>query len=112
MAGGGLFDFDGRLVGMLLPCDGRVTAIATASIERILTGANTIEQRVRGNYGLGLEPLSPEEQNYFKTTGGLLVREVWTGYAGDRLRAGDIVMAVKYTKLSTSGSATRGKFTR
>ncbi|MEO7193112.1 MAG: PDZ domain-containing protein [Vicinamibacterales bacterium] len=101
MRGGGLFDIDGQLVGMMLPCGARMIVVAAASIQRILTGANTIEQRVRGSYGLGLEPLSPEEQDYFGTTKGLLVREVWTGLAGDSLRAGDVVMAVDGVDLMT-----------
>ncbi len=96
MVGGGVFNIDGHLVGMILPCDGRLIAIATASIHSVLVGADAIDQRVLRDYGLGLGPLSAEEKNYFKATDGLLVRDIWTGGAGDGagLRTGDVVTAV------------------
>ncbi len=95
MIGGGVFNIDGQLVGMVLPCGDRIAAIGIASIQRLLDGADTIEQRIRGRLGLGLAPLSADEQDYFKTTEGLLVREVWTGYPGDiaGVRPGDVVIA-------------------
>ena len=41
-------------------------------------------------------PLSLEEQDYFKSGDGLLVREVWTDFGGDvaGLRPGDIVLTI------------------
>ncbi|MEO6221671.1 MAG: PDZ domain-containing protein, partial [Vicinamibacterales bacterium] len=37
-----------------------------------------------------------EEQDHFKTSGGLLVRELWTSYEADRagIRVGDVVIAL------------------
>lgn len=96
MRGGGLFDLNGDLLAVILPCHDRLAAVATASIDALLDRANTVEQRLRGQYGLGVGPLSAEEQRYFKTGDGLLVREVWTGLAADvaGFRPGDIITAV------------------
>ena len=69
--------------------------VAAAGVERIIA-RDTAEQRLLGTYGIIVRPLSPEEQGYFKTGDGLLVREVWTDFGGDvaGLRPGDIVLTV------------------
>ncbi|MEO8522347.1 MAG: PDZ domain-containing protein [Acidobacteriota bacterium] len=96
MVGGGVFNIDGELLGMVLPCGERVTAIAAASIESMLARENTVDERIRGRYGVVVAPLSVDEAAYFKRPGGLLVREIWTGSAAEAagLRPGDIVIAL------------------
>ena len=105
MVGGGLFDLDGDLLAVILPCREHIAAIAVASIQSMLERADTIEQRLLGRYGLELGPLSEEERRYFKTTNGLLVREVWTGYIGDAagFRPGDIVTGLSGQAVITDG---------
>lgn len=94
MVGGGLFDVDSNLLGVIVPCAGaRLATIVTASIDAMLQRENTNEQRLLGQYGIAVGPMSADEQRHFKTTTGMLVREVWTGFAGDAagLRPGDII---------------------
>lgn len=93
MLGGGLFDLEGQLLGLIVECRGQLEVIAAASVEPIIT-RDTAEQWLLGTYGIIVNPLSPEEQTYFKTAEGLLVREIWTGLDGDvaGLRPGDIVL--------------------
>ena len=96
MVGGGLFDIDGGLLAVMLPCGERVAAIATSSVAAILTQADTTEQRVLAQYGLVLGALSEEEAAYFDLSDGVMVREVWTGYRGQEagLLPGDIIEAL------------------
>jgi S1-C subfamily serine protease len=96
MVGGGLFDIEGGLLAVILPCREHIAAVASASIQAILERANAVDQRVLGRYGLAVGPLSEEEKAYFKATEGLLVREVWRGSAGDAagVRPGDIITAL------------------
>lgn len=93
MVGGGLFDIDGNLLGAILPCGDRIAALDPGSIDALLERANTVEQRVLGRYGVLLSKVSEREQSYFKTTEGLLVREVWVGFAGHEagLWPGDVI---------------------
>jgi S1-C subfamily serine protease len=95
MLGGGLFDVEGHLLGVIVECGAQLTVLAAASVEPIL-GRNTIEQRLLGWYGIAAARLSPEEQAYFKTGEGLMVREVWIESHGDvaGLRPGDIILTL------------------
>jgi S1-C subfamily serine protease len=101
MAGGGLFDIDGHLLGVMLPCDGRIAAIAADSIQAILGREDSVRERLVTRYGLEIDSLSTAEQEYFKTTTGLLVRTVWQGQPGDAagLRPGDIIAALNGHKV-------------
>jgi S1-C subfamily serine protease len=93
MAGGGLFDIDGRLLGVILPCNGRLAAMAVPSVAAILGREDSVDERLVSRYGLKIEALAAPEQKYFKTSTGLLVREVWTGLRGDAagVRPGDLI---------------------
>lgn len=96
MVGGGLFDIDGGLLAVILPCGERTAAIATSSVAAILTQADTTEQRVLARYGLVLGAVSEEEAAYFGVTDSVMVREVWAGYRGQEagLLPGDIIEAL------------------
>ena len=95
MLGGGLFDLEGNLLGIIVECRGQLEVVAAAGVESIIA-RDTAEQRLLGTYGIMVGPLSLEEQDYFKSGDGLLVREVWTDFGGDvaGLRPGDIVLTI------------------
>ena len=96
MAGGGVFDLDGRLIGVIIPCGNRFVATDAESIERLLRQGRTVESRLLGRYGVRLESLTDDELEYYGSGQGVIVREVWTGYlaAHAGLIPGDIVVAV------------------
>ena len=96
MAGGGLFDLDGNLVGVIVPCGERVAAVAVADVETLVNQGQTQEGRLLRRYGLRVDVLSEAEQEHFGRGRELVVREVWTDYlayaAG--LVPGDLLMAI------------------
>jgi hypothetical protein len=96
MAGGGLFDADGGLLGAILPCGDRFAAVASSSIEALLQRAGALDQELVSRYGVAFAAMTAEEMAHFKSSPGVIVREVWTGYPGDEagLIPGDIVTAV------------------
>ncbi len=103
MAGGGLFDLDGGLLGMVLPCDDRLAVIATQSVQVMLDGAQTLTARLLDRYGLFAESPSPEESAHLHATTGVLVREVWQGSIAARagLTPGDVIEAIDGTAVGT-----------
>ena len=96
MLGGGLFDLDGNLLALILPCDDRIAAIQADSVEQMIATAGAVQERVLAQYGLLIGSLSQDDRRYFKDVNGLIVREVWTPTEGDArvLSPGDIVMAL------------------
>jgi S1-C subfamily serine protease len=103
MVGGGLFNIDGELLGVILPCRDHIVAIDTTSVDNILRRADTVEERLLARYGIAFSRLSEEEQRYFKGIDGLLVREVWIGALGDGtgLWPGDIITALNRKAVAT-----------
>jgi S1-C subfamily serine protease len=100
-----VFDIDGSLLAVILPCGGRLAAIATSSIAEILKESDTSEQRLLARYGLVLDALADDEAAYFKIDSGVVVREVWTGYRGDEagVMAGDVIDALNGAVVATPG---------
>jgi S1-C subfamily serine protease len=95
MLGGGLFDIEGNLLGIVADCHSRLAVIAADAVAPLI-GRDSVEQRLIGSYGIVVGPLSAEEEGYFKTGDGLLVREVWTGSDADvaGLWPGDLVLTI------------------
>ena len=105
MVGGGLFDIDGGLLAVMLPCGDRVAAIATSSVAAMLAQADTSEQRLLARYGIVVGELSAAEAAYFELNDGVMVREVWTGYRGYEagLLPGDIIQALDGVGVTATG---------
>lgn len=96
MAGGGLFDMDGRLLGVILPCGERYAAVASDVVDGMLLAAESFGSRLLARYGLVVEPLTSEESAFFKTTAGVMIRELGIARPADRagVRPGDIVVGL------------------
>ena len=105
MVGGGLFDIDGGLLAVMLPCGDRIAAIATSSVAAMLTQADTSEQRLLARYGLVVGALSTDEAAYFELNDGVMVREVWTGFRGHEagLLPGDIIQSLDGAAVTAPG---------
>ena len=97
MAGGGLFDLDGSLIAVILPCGDRFVATGVSSVETMLRDGRSVEGRVLGRYGVRFGFPTESEQEHFGRGGpAVIVREVWTGTLADEagLRPGDLLLAI------------------
>jgi S1-C subfamily serine protease len=96
MIGGGVFNMDRELLGVILPCDDHVAAIEPSGVDEMLKRAMTIEERVLAKFGVLFSSLTQDERRYFAEDDGLLAREVWTGTPAEMagVRPGDLVMAL------------------
>jgi serine protease Do len=108
MAGGGLFDLEGRLLGVVLPCADRMAAVTADAVERIRTSLQATDENadLAMRYGLGLSPLDENEARYFGRAEGLLVREVWDGSFAARagVAPGDVVVAIGDRPIDSAGA--------
>lgn len=94
MVGGGLFDMDGQLIALILECEGRPTAVSSASIAGLVEQASSLPGRLLRVLGLRAGPLTPSEASYFRIEAGLLVTDTWRGYPADSagIRPGDVIV--------------------
>ncbi len=95
-AGGGLFDLDGNLLAIVLPCGTQLAAIPHGEVEAMLRRAAAMDQRLLGAVGMRVSALAPQEAQQMKATGGVVVREIWDGYPADcvDLRPGDVIQSL------------------
>lgn len=103
MAGGGLFDLDGRLLGVVLPCADRFAALSVESVHSMLRNGRSVEGRLLRRYGVKFDSLTEDEQSYFGRNTGVIIREVWTGWPADNagLAPGDILIAINAEPIGT-----------
>jgi hypothetical protein len=93
MAGGGVFDFDGSLIGLIANCDGRYLALDPQSVNETLDWSESFEGRTLAQYGLRIGLLSEDEREHFGGEETVLVREVWMGRLAEQagLQPGDLI---------------------
>ena len=101
MLGGGVFDLDANLVGVLLRCDDEDVAVTTRSVAELVAAGETHDSRLRARWGLHVEPLNGAESFHFGLGNGLIVREVWERYPVEvaGLRPGDILVSLAGAEL-------------
>ncbi len=96
MAGGGVFDLDGGLMGIILPCDGDLVAVGVSALEDLAARAGDVITRLEHRFGLGVEEPDSAERTALGIEYGFLVSEVWLGYQGyaSGIRPGDVIVAL------------------
>ena len=96
MLGGGVFDLDGTLFGVLVRCDDADVAVTTRSVSELIAAGDTWDSRLRAHWGIHVRPLTAVESFHFGLRSGLLVHAVWEGYPGAAagLRPGDVLWAL------------------
>ena len=101
MLGGGLFDLDGNLVGMVIQCGDRYAAMAADRIGAAIEEAGSFDSQLLERYGFRIErgtggsdegPSAPAAT----TSQGVQVTEVWTGDVADRagMLPGDLIVSL------------------
>ncbi len=95
MLGGGLFDLDGYLLGVVVRCEGRLTVMASADIPETLEQAAAFGAQLTARYGFRVDPPAIRKDGE-RPAEGVEVREVWVGKAADRagIRPGDRLTAL------------------
>lgn len=103
MAGGGVFDLDGALLGVILPCGDRMAAVIPATVDEWIRINATVDRRIRARYGMAIDSLTSREAAHFGVASGALVRELLVGGAaeGAGLRPGDLIVGVDGVPVST-----------
>jgi S1-C subfamily serine protease len=97
MAGGGLFDLDGNLLGLVTLCDGRPLVLSGESVQTALDFGATFEGRMATRYGMRVANLAEKEQAYYKRKEGVVIKETWRDYRGDQagLLPGDVIVGLE-----------------
>jgi hypothetical protein len=70
MAGGGVFDLDGALVAVILPCGEGHAAFSPPSVARLIEAGRSLEGQLLALYGLRTAPLTETLQSHFGRRGG------------------------------------------
>jgi hypothetical protein len=96
LAGAGLFDLDGRVLGIVVRCADRLAAIPAREVARLLADTASTRHRARDAYGVSVQPLDERARAHFGSDSGLLVTEVrrGRGAALADLRPGDLILAI------------------
>jgi len=97
MAGGGLFDLDGNLLGLVVLCNGRPLVLSADSVQTALDYGATFDGRMATRYGMRLANLGEAAQAYTKRKEGVVISETWRGYRADQagLLPGDLVVGLE-----------------
>ncbi len=97
MAGAGVFDLDGGLMGVIVVCEEGLAALGVSALEELATQIGDIKMRLQHRYGVSVEELGAPERKILGADYGFFVRQVWRGYeayaAG--LRPGDVIVGLE-----------------
>lgn len=100
MLGGGLFDLNGFLAGVIVRCNDRLTAIAASDVPAELKKIESFESQLLARYGFRVEVLAALEDTE-NSWQGVKVTEVWVGEAADSagIRPGDHITELNGTEI-------------
>lgn len=96
MFGGGLFDVDGVLMGIVAHCGAELAAIDVGTLERAFRPPQIVSERLMARYGMLVGELTPPARKALQAEYGLQVEEVWAGWESHRagLLPGDVIVSV------------------
>ncbi len=86
MLGGGLFDLDRNLVGVIIRCADRITAMAADDVDMALDFVRSAPSQLVARYGFRIASQTEGDETGSTEDRGqtLVVTEVWSGSAADR----------------------------
>jgi serine protease Do len=105
MAGGSLYDADGRLLAVVMPCGDGFAALTPPSISALLDATQSVDGRLLARFGMHIVPLTTEQAARAGSDNGFLVDEVWTGSVSDLagLRPGDVIQKMNDADVTAVG---------
>ncbi|MBG98999.1 MAG: hypothetical protein CMN58_01490 [Solibacterales bacterium] len=100
MLGGGLFDLNGFLVGVIVRCNDRLIAIAASDVPAELKKIESLESQLLARYGFRVD-VSVTSEDTKNSWQGVRVTEVWVGEAADLagIRPGDHITELNETEV-------------
>ena len=95
LAGAGVFDLDGALVGLVVRCGDRLAAIPARQISALLSQRDSSSAGGE-SLGLAVSPLDAQTRTYFRTDSGALVSMVRSGSPAQvaGIRPGDVLLSI------------------
>jgi S1-C subfamily serine protease len=108
-AGGGIFDLEGNLLAVVVRCDPDYVSVTHEGIDRVISAARSFSGQLLRRYGVSVEPPGEELQQYFGTTKGLIVTEVWCNWPADQagIVPGDIIQSLDGAEVNTTEDLSR-----
>ena len=96
MVGGGVFDVEGALMGVITWCDGRLQVIDVGTIDRFFQQPLIVSERLLARYGFRGEQITELGVRAFGADYGVQVTETWEGWeaAEAGLAPGDVIISV------------------
>lgn len=96
MAGAGVFNIEGALVGIVGRCDEGLAILGTQAIELLFGRTDGLGDRMLYRYGMRMDLPTEAERAALSVEKGLLVHEAWAGYQGyaSGLRPGDVILSM------------------
>lgn len=100
--GGGIFELNGNLVGLILACGDSRQAVTPESVDEIVAEASSFAGQIIRRYGFRVAALTPETRRLFQAETGLLVTEVAAGTRAELagLEPGDVIQALEETPVN------------
>ncbi len=94
-AGGGAFNLNGELLGVLMPCAGTIHIVSTASIPSLLAASSGPGREFIRTFGFRSKPLPDSWKDLFPRFKGFLITDVWVGSWAERngLSPGDLIVS-------------------
>jgi hypothetical protein len=91
--GGGVFDLDGNVVGLAVPCGGRIALVPLQDVLNALERQHTPEHQLWTHHGFRVAPLDSITRSVLRAKGDLVVSEVRVGSTADQagLRPGHVI---------------------
>jgi hypothetical protein len=113
LAGAGVFDIDGGLVGLVVRCGHRLAAISVQQIPALLAQRDSLAIRA-DVLGASLAPLDSVARGYFGTDSGAVVSAVRLGSVAQRigLRPGDVLLSIDDAPIVSVADASRALASR
>lgn len=94
--GSGLFDIDGDMVAVALPCETEVIAVDADTLAAAIRPDDSLPTRLVKRHGMRVATATERESAYFERRNGVIVHELWRAYGAYQagLLPGDFILSI------------------
>ncbi|MEP7355284.1 MAG: PDZ domain-containing protein, partial [Acidobacteriota bacterium] len=92
-AGAGVFDLNGSLMGIAMPCEDRLHVASIVSVPDLLALSAGRDRAVAEKFGFRAEPIPVDWQDLYAGMKGFVITDIWVGSWADlnELQPGDLI---------------------